>query len=467
MTGFAEGFANGYGLMDATLQHQHENKLKQQLIDKEEAHHADTVAREERRDKQHASEFTTTSGLQKAQQESQSKYQDSMAGVAKQNADSQEQSRKDTAEYQRGSLGIQSMNAASNAASDRAAIAAHRTEQSINEAKLKSLQNAEKYDDAIKYFKINHKDQDGGFINMPETPEQMNEFVTHAKNAGIDINSMMNTHAYAQHLSNTANLLNDFHPNGKPTDMVMTADQAPDQFKSVNHILEQEINRLTGKKQEITAIHSHIGHPEFKGDDGVFYTFSTRDKDWKPQQITNPDGSPMTHRGSELTGAVINNAKIFEALHGSGFKQAWDNLRPELSSKDKPDYEKVKSTEYDVNGNPIVNELLVNKKTLEVNNPADNYKKQLISTELNKLNETKSPAATANPSIISPQVQNIINAQPTQPVNGLQTAPPLSRDQAVAKQNQMYTENAKNRKGGLRSLFLTPEEIAKQDSINK
>jgi|GEM_PF-6589075 len=461
MTGFAEGFASGYGLMDATLQHQHENKLKQQLID-----------REDRQDKASADQFDKTYGLQELQRKETARHQGALEKIQQQQADTQADKEKNDNTYQIGMLGAAKQNAANGAATARAAIAAHKFEQSVSEEKLKQLKQENAFANSINYFKINHQGPDGGFTNLPETPEQMKDFVTHAKNAGIDINSMMDSDAYARHLSNTANLLNDFHPNGKPTNMVMTADQAPDQFKSVNHILEPEINRLTGKKQEITAIHSHIGAPEFKGDDGIFYTYSTLDKNGKPQIITNPDGSPVRHRGNELTGGLIDNAKIFDALQSSQWKQAWNNFKPALVSKtEKSDMKIMQIPITDDKGVPTGETRDVGVTgNGEVVDPVDLMKTKAnydtLATQA-ALAATKQPSGSSQPAN-SPQVQNIINGlQATQPLNSTQATQPLSRDEAVAKQNEMYSNQAKNRKSGLRGLFLTPEEIAKQDSINR
>ncbi len=243
MTGFAEGFASGYGLMDATLQHQDEKKLKQQILDNENAHYADTSAREDRRDRASTDQFEKNYGLRAAEQKATATHLINADNVSQQNADSIEQSRKDTASYQQGSLGIQAMNARSNAAKDAAAINASNIQVKKDNLAMAQAIKEQEAKDARQYLFANHVDANGQLTNLPTTKEGSEKFIK-AIDSGFGIDAHSIYKAPVESYKAVQTLQNSFknHDGGE-----INAENDPDAINAINAIYGKQINNEIGK----------------------------------------------------------------------------------------------------------------------------------------------------------------------------------------------------------------------------
>jgi len=386
MAGFAEGFASGYGLMDATLQHQKENQLKQKALDTEERHYKDTNEREARRDAQHAAEYDKNFGLQeKTHQATQAYYE---GRIKNDDAELQLKNRKQEADEKlnNAELGIKRLQAQGTLASAQASINYHKAAQNAQEWELNQKKSLIDRQNAMQEIALNHLDPKTRQFIDPKTPQEAARLMELLPKAGVNVDSMLgNPKQHAESLSKLTELGKLMPTGAKDGYNVLTEKDNPEYFKAIHDVYGSQMTDQVGdgNPSRITSIHSH------QTPNGIVYTLGHTGADGTEQPLSQYGDNTKT---KWFTGDQFANSLI---AHGQAFnlsqKPQIQNLLGQLNNKEGKEEAKGNWTAIPDPSNPN-NSILLDKisgRTKPINATESNSDAQALAAFGNALKEAK------------------------------------------------------------------------------
>lgn len=459
---FSEGFTQGFNMVDGALQKRNANALEQEKQVREEAHYNDALTRQGAQDAQALKWHDDASGLAAAATKYSQGRDTADDAFKKTGQDDARKHNEDMVGLQKQSNSIHAMTVRSNMAQDQSAIA-------LNNFKLKTAKEETEKDQAVERAQTYmHSNGDGTMaITLPKGQEKaaLNDF-----NVGFKINTSNIAANIDQHQSDVA-ILKSAMANEA---VAFSKQNMPTVLASLNRVEAVDINNGLGM-QKIDGEMTHVtkkevvGIHDINGDGNLTFevkSFGTR-KDAQGKEVPwedKPDSTghyaPMTQfrsadpNDNKLT--TVNRQQFFHRLEGQDAIGKIFKANPQFSQQ-VADYQarthKKDGENWKTVTGPNSEKILVNIVT----GKTITGESALANEELQNFNatKTKTESPATNVGLKAAAIPATIES------------PPLSRDQAIANQNQTYKSNAENRKAGLRSLFLTPEEIAKQDSLNK
>ena len=266
MAGLADGFAQGFGMMDSTLRANREEELRAKLAERDNARYADTLARQDRQDKVSDSRFTTTSGLQQAQldatidnnnathlinkqqantgaagQKANERIGLANVRVAKQNANTQEANQQSLEESRVATEKHQESQDKSNESRDKAAIKASDLVAKKTEAEIKHDAIVQKANEAQQRLFTYGQDENGS----PKVPDNPNDFSPWADDVltgfGVDIRAVNGDVGEYHGYNKTLQSVFENHDNKEITEA-----KNPKEINAFNKLFKSQIDTGVG-----------------------------------------------------------------------------------------------------------------------------------------------------------------------------------------------------------------------------
>jgi hypothetical protein len=465
MTGFAEGFANGYGLIDTTMKNRDERNLKQAALDAEEAHYKDTKAQDEKiynRDAVYHKE-----GLDKITRD------EVLAADAVKKSDKQQIfANENTKKVTDSTISHQASVDASNKIQSIAAANASNASAGVSNFALQSAQIKKKADDSAQYIQNNFTTTDANNVMSIVAPKNDKEATTllgHLHNLGIDASSMAGN---SEHFSNAINTMQHVAMDNSLIDT-----HNPQVMEAANTVFGNAINQrgkqtlADGRVIENRTIKSILVHPSPDGNPAndqftIDLNITGKDKNGKAFTYDSPMTQHRQPAEEDPTKRVFTRDQMAKMVIGSN--QAFNiiNSNPDLKSrltaavknnlpaKEKGDYDVVYEYVMSPDGLTLVKKAtgLVNKKdgkTYAYNNPAD----QSVTSEQAQWTGTTKPTTQQQQQGNSQNVNNLINSNQSTPT-GLSSTKPEIKIDPVVQQARAIVNILSNK------IDPTPQEIA-------
>lgn len=294
MTGFAEGFASGYGLMDATLKNKRDEELKQKALDAENAKTASTADSENKK-----------LGLETIKANDARQHNTDIINYYNENNKNDKARIDAQATYQKGELDIRGK--ANNIAAQQAAMQSQLAKSTIDQNIIENQQKKLKLDQEKRIEEMSnaqralvaYKSPTG--INVPTDPAQFDEFSKLIKQGtGQSIDTIWrNKGVYAgaaQHLQKTF-----AEHNGSP----INESNEPNAIKALNVAFKPMADVNIGEKniktgdvvlsKQFSDILPHDVPATADNPSGKVYTLGMQ------TTYKRPDGSTYTDKSSPMT----------------------------------------------------------------------------------------------------------------------------------------------------------------------